>query len=430
MSISSQQRQMELRTQAIGLELFSHVEQERASIFESQWWEDQILEWCMKNEDMKTQLLRFVDVFPSLQSPRQLAAHLRQYFPRSNRAFPAFLRLGIDLSTPTFLTRSILSHETRAMITRIARRFIAGKNIDDSFDVLREIREKGMTFTLDLLGEAVLSETEADRYMNACIDSIERLSERWAEIEGATAVKDTPNLSLKISSLFSQFDPADNAGTKQAVKARLRKIFLAARQAGAFVNVDMEQYAYCELTLEIFRELLEEEAFRDFSDAGIVVQAYLRESERLLGDLLHWVERRGTPVTVRLVKGAYWDYEIIHARQMGWPIPVFTSKPETDAGFERCTDMLLERFPAVRMAAGTHNIRSMAHAMAAAEALGLAPADLEFQMLYGMGDPIKNAVLNAGYPLRAYTPFGELIPGMAYLVRRILENTSNESFLR
>jgi len=99
----------------------------------------------------------------------------------------------------------------------------------------------------------------------------------------------------------------------------------------------MEQYAYCELTLEIFRELLEEEEFRAFSDAGIVVQAYLRESERLLGDLLDWVERRGAPVTVRLVKGAYWDYEIIHARQMGWPVPVFTSKPETDAGFERCT---------------------------------------------------------------------------------------------
>jgi len=427
---SANTKTIELRTKAIGFELFSEVENKSPSVFESQWWENQVLEWCMKNEDLKTHLLRFVDVFPSLRSPRQLAGHLRQYFPRSNRAFPAFLRVGIDLSVPTSLTRSVLSREARAIIMRIARRFIAGENIDDSFQVLRNIRDQGLTFTLDLLGEAVLSEAEADDYMTACIDAIRRLSTRWEELESDAVAKDSPNLSIKLSSLYSQFDPLDNAGSREAVKRRLRNIFRTARENGAFVNVDMEQYAYSSLTLEIFRELLEEEEFCDFSSAGVVLQAYLRDSERQLHDLLQWVRRRGAPITVRIVKGAYWDYEIIHAKQMGWPIPVFTSKAETDAVFESLTESLLESFPSVRTAVGTHNIRSIAHAMAAAETLGLGPTDIEFQMLYGMGDPIKRAILKTDYPLREYTPFGELIPGMAYLVRRILENTSNESFLR
>ena len=156
-SISSKDEHIELRTKAIGFDLFSQIEEEKSSIFKASWWENQVLEWCMKNEDIKNQLLRFVDVFPSLRTSRQLANHLRQYFPRSNRAFPAFLRMGIDLATPTSITRSVLSRETRAMITRIARRFIAGESVDDSFEVLKGIRDAGMTFTLDLLGEAVLS---------------------------------------------------------------------------------------------------------------------------------------------------------------------------------------------------------------------------------------------------------------------------------
>jgi RHH-type proline utilization regulon transcriptional repressor/proline dehydrogenase/delta 1-pyrroline-5-carboxylate dehydrogenase len=130
------------------------------------------------------------------------------------------------------------------------------------------------------------------------------------------------------------------------------------------------------------------------------------------------------------VKGAYWDYELIHSKLMDWPAPVFTSKSETDANFERLTRTLLENYPAIRTAIGSHNIRSIAHAMACAEILGVNPSEVEFQMLFGMGDSIKRAILKTPYPLRVYTPFGELLPGMAYLVRRLLENTSNESFLR
>ena len=135
-------------------------------------------------------------------------------------------------------------------------------------------------------------------------------------------------------------------------------------------------------------------------------------------------------VWVRLVKGAYWDYETVIARREHWPIPVFTQKWQSDACFERCATFLLENERWLRPAIASHNVRSMAHALAVAEHLRLAPGAFEAQMLYGMGDELKQSFVDRGVRLRIYTPFGRLLPGMAYLVRRLLENTSNTSFLR
>ena len=146
--------------------------------------------------------------------------------------------------------------------------------------------------------------------------------------------------------------------------------------------------------------------------------------------LRDWVERRGTPITIRLVKGAYWDYEVLTARRLGWPEPVYLEKWQSDASFERCTRFLLEHHEQLRPAFGSHNVRSLAHAIAAAEALGLPPAAYELQTLYGMGDLIQRALVDRGQRVRVYTPYGAMLPGMAYLVRRLLENTSNESFLK
>ena len=139
---------------------------------------------------------------------------------------------------------------------------------------------------------------------------------------------------------------------------------------------------------------------------------------------------RGTPITVRLVKGAYWDYEVLHAQQLGWPVPVFGEKWATDACYERCSRLLLEHHEVLRPAFGSHNVRSLAHAMAVAEALEVPEDGYEVQMLYGMGGPIQEAVVGCGRRVRVYTPYGAMLPGMAYLVRRLLENTSNESFLK
>src|SRR3989442_11065867 len=192
----------------------------------------------------------------------------------------------------------------------------------------------------------------------------------------------------------------------------------------------MEDRRLRDLTLRIFMELADEAECRHERNLGIVLQAYLEESEMDARRLVAWARRRGTPVTVRLVKGAYWDYETAHAMLESWPVPVWERKPETDAAFEKLTRLFLDAPETIDLAVGSHNIRSIAHALAVREARGVPRSAVEFQTLYGMAAPLVAALTERGERVRIYMPFGELIPGMAYLVRRLLENTSNESFLR
>ncbi len=133
---------------------------------------------------------------------------------------------------------------------------------------------------------------------------------------------------------------------------------------------------------------------------------------------------RETPLTIRLVKGAYWDHEVIEAQQHGWSAPVFESKAECDRNFEELTRRLLDARPVVRVAIASHNLRSVAHALAYA-----GDTDLEVQVLRGLGDDLAHALAHRRVPVRAYCPVGDLVAGMAYLVRRLLVNTANDSFL-
>src|SRR5436189_2289732 len=192
----------------------------------------------------------------------------------------------------------------------------------------------------------------------------------------------------------------------------------------------MESYAHKNTTLQLFRTLFTEPDFREWPHVGIVIQAYLRDGERDLRELIEWGRMRGTRFTVRLVKGAYWDYEKIKAAQNGWRVPVWLQKSESDANFEICTRILLDNESIVTSAFGSHNVRSIAHAQAYAEQLAIDKSRIEFQLLYGMAGPIKRALVEMGYRVREYCPVGELLPGMSYLVRRLLENASNEGFLK
>jgi RHH-type proline utilization regulon transcriptional repressor/proline dehydrogenase/delta 1-pyrroline-5-carboxylate dehydrogenase len=173
-----------------------------------------------------------------------------------------------------------------------------------------------------------------------------------------------------------------------------------------------------------------EDEFRDYADCGIVVQAYLESAESDLQKMLEWAKNRGTPIWIRLVKGAYWDYENIVAEYRGWPVPVFRRKWQSDDNYERLTRVLMENYQWLRPALASHNLRSLAHGLALKEELQVPDRAMEIQMLYGMGDEQAQLFLERGHRVRIYTPFGDLLPGMAYLVRRLLENTSNDSFLR
>ncbi len=274
-------------------------------------------------------------------------------------------------------------------------------------------------------------------YLQAYLDLIRGVApavNAWPEVpqldRGLFEELPRVNVSVKLTALDSQFDAIDQEGTARRVKDRLRELLRTACEHRAFVNIDMESYREKDLTLEIFKQILMEDEFRQTTDVGIVIQAYLRDSAEDLHALRDWALRRETPIWVRLVKGAYWDHETIRAQATGWPVPVFQQKWESDANFERLSRFLLRSHQALRPALASHNLRSLAQGMAVAQHIGLPQTGFELQMLYGMADAAKQVFVDMGYRLRIYMPYGELIPGMAYLVRRLLENTSNDSFLR
>ncbi|MCC2672493.1 MAG: rocA1, partial [Armatimonadetes bacterium] len=427
---------LETRIQALGTRLLSVARERKGAFWAREHWEELLLQKLMESPRFRIQALRFVDVLPTLRDDDELARHLKEYFGDEELPLPAAARWGIEHAGSPVVSH-LTAGAVRAAMHGLASRFIGGSNVREAVHSVEELRRDGMAFTLDLLGEATVSETEAAAYQRRYLDLLQEFApkvERWRPAPLLDTVSGRPaprlNLSVKVSSLYSQLSPVDPKGSADAVKERLRPILRSAREKGAFICLDMEQYDTKGIILRVFREILMEREFRDWPDVGLAMQAYLQDTEVDLRSLIDWARERGAPVTVRLVRGAYWDYESVIARQNGWPASVWSEKWQTDACYERCTRLLLENHPHVEAAIASHNVRSLALAMSLADELGLTPDQYELQMLYGMADPLKDAVAKLGRRLRVYVPFGELLPGMAYLVRRLLENTASQSFLR
>ncbi len=424
---------MNLQTETArrGQQIFDLVDRYPESIFTKAGFYQRMMALSMKDEHFKVQMFRFVDVLATIHRPKDIVQHFDEYLSGVENGFTPFIKPAIRLSR---IFPVIAGPFMRWNVSGMARQFITGRNPEDAMKVLRKRRRERIGFTVDLLGEAVVSEKEADEYGQRCLHLLEglaNLTKGWTDPLGkSTELFPVVNLSVKISALYSQMNPADPADAVAHLAPKLRPILRRAEELGAFVNFDMESYAHKNSTLDLFKSLFTEDEFRSWPHAGIVVQAYLRDAERDLRDLIDWARQRGTRFTVRLVKGAYWDYERIKSAQNGWRVPVWQQKPESDANFETCTRILLENEDIVTAAFGSHNVRSIAHAQALAEQLGIDKSRFEFQLLYGMANPIKRALVEMGYRVREYSPVGELLPGMSYLVRRLLENTSNEGFLK
>ncbi len=409
----------EAQIREIERQLYTSAQAQWNEVWRSHRWEFQVLRWCLGDPALRTRILRFIDCLPALTDARDVIRHLREYFPEREGRLPAALRLGLAATRPSLLTAPAVAAATRRVATGMARLFLAGATLEDAAGPLRQMETSGFRITVDLLGETTVSQAEADRYTTSYLELIQRWSSSLAS---------PVHLSLKLSSLAFPFDPIDPEAAWRQAAPRLKSIFQATLDKGGFLNIDMEQYSLRDLTLLLTQRLLEE-YFPSASSIGVVIQAYLKDSEEVTRRFIQWAKQRGTPITVRLVRGAYWDSEVIQARQREWPCPVYTEKRETDACFERLTDLLLENHPHVRIAVATHNLRSIARAIVRSRQLKVPQERWECQVLYGVNEAVHRAVLRFGVPVRVYTPIGELIPGMAYLVRRILENTSQTSFL-
>ncbi len=407
----------------------------RSRLFHVSWWNERLLDRAMANPGFKTDLFRFVDVFPATRDNDDVLGHLGEYL--TDEHSPGIIRHGLRLAGRLpGAGAPVAASVARRGIARVAGRFVVGSSAVEARDALRRLWGDGFAATVDLLGEKTVTEAEADRYaarvteiMRVLVDDAPRWPARpvlEADDHGGLA---RVNVSIKPTALAPSYGPLTrDAGLDQA-KSRLRPLLALAAERGAFVNVDMEHADVKDLTFQLVRDLLDEPAFAGL-EIGVVVQAYLRDSYRDLTDLIAWSSRRRGPLTVRLVKGAYWDTETVTAAAAGWPSPVYANKHETDANYERCTRLLHDHHGEVKAAFGSHNLRSIAHAVTYARSLGIADNGYEVQMLAGMAEPIQAAIAGMGMRLRVYAPVGDLVPGMGYLVRRLLENTSNESFVR
>ncbi len=418
-----------------GEKLFALMDQQPPpALFSKKGAYARLMEWSMKDPVFKTQLFRFVDVLPSLNSSAEIVRHLQEYLGDKAVELNPALKAGLAASS---FAPALVATPVKAQIVDMASQFVAGESGEDLLKQIKKNTKLGLATTIDLLGETVLNDAEADVFLKRNLEILDSVSKFYAK-EPAPCFSDLGpkgplprlNLSVKISALTPDVHPADPENSIAALKERFRPILRRASEVGALINFDMESYKLKDLTLQLFKSIFEEPEFRTQPAIGIAIQAYLRDCETDLRDLVAWARQNNRPLSVRLVKGAYWDYETIIAQQRDWPIPVWQKKPESDANYEKLSLFLLENIDIVTPNFASHNVRSCAHVIAQAERLGIDPRAYEFQALYGMADELKMSLLQMGHRVREYCAIGELLPGMAYLVRRLLENTSNEGFLR
>jgi RHH-type proline utilization regulon transcriptional repressor/proline dehydrogenase/delta 1-pyrroline-5-carboxylate dehydrogenase len=386
--------------------------------------------WVVARPGLRTALFRLVDVLPSCRDDADVTRHVVEYL--AGAPLPpggaAALHLGARLP---HVTATI----ARRGVRHLARRFIGGETPDDLVALVGGLWDQGAGATVDLLGEKTVTTEEADGYaarVAALLEALVSAAPTWPDRPRLAADRWGPvprvNVSVKPTALCPRFDPLEGDEAVRDAAKRLVPLVERAAAAGATVHLDVEHDEAREPTYALLRTVGEAVPH---ADLGCVVQAYRPDAAPTLEALVDWATSSlQRPLQVRLVKGAYWDTETVLAAAHGWPAPVFLDKAETDENFTRAARYLLGHAGPVRPIVASHNLRSIADALASAEEAGLSPTDVELQLLHGMAPGLGPALVRLGYRTRHYVPMGELETGMAYLVRRLLENTSNESFVR
>lgn len=437
---SVNEAELERSIREIGEEIFAKAEDAAPSLLSMERWQQTAMEWMTQDEDLKLRLFQFIESLPRLATSSEVAGRLKELLSRPENGhgpLPGILQFALAYERNDSLFASIVAEMARWGCGHSARQFICGSTPGEALTSVMRMRRSGMAFTLDLLGETVHSEKVARAHLETYLRLIAELgtaARTWTDDPILDSAPWGPipkvNVSIKLTALAAGVEAMDRASAAKAMAEPLRTVLRAAAKAEAFINVDMEHYSIKDLTLDVFKTVLMEDEFRETPDIGIVIQAYLTDAIKDMRELIGWVQQRGTPISVRLVKGAYWDSETARARAEGRTPPVFAEKWQSDASFEAVGRLMVDSCEWVRPTIGSHNVRSIAAMLAYSAAIGLPPRTVEVQMLTGMGDPLKRAIVAMKQRLRVYSPVGDMVKGMAYLIRRLIENTSNDSFLR
>ena len=425
------------RVREIGGRIFELIHEVQPRPWKRAWWSERATRLLDRDEKLRTRAFQFVDCLPALGCNEAIARHLSEYADGAGFAVPQAMLAAVGPGLLRRLRVDLLGRAARSGATMMAGRFITGFDVPSVLRTLQRLRNDRMAFTLDVLGEFTTSHAQAERYAKVYHDLLDRLppqASAWPFDPLLDRDDRGPmprvNISIKLTGLDPHFDAIDPERAIREVGARLRPLLLHARRVGAFVNVDMESSKHHDLTIQLFQRIMLEDEFADWPHVGIVLQAYLRNGEQALGNMLNWAKLRGTRFSIRLVKGAYWDAETAAAVRNYAEPPVWRQKWQSDACYERMARTMLESTELIRPAFASHNVRSLSVVCAIAEGMGLSPQAYEVQTLFGMGDPLKAAMVRMGRCVRVYCPYGDLMPGMGYLIRRLLENTSNEGFLK
>lgn len=399
---------------------------------------------------LRIHLLKFVALLPALEHDKKGKEHKRIFLEVCRRMLadsrkaeekkreeelaplPRWLVFLLRLAKGVVrvVPARLLAKGVRFKIRWMARRFLAGKKIEDIEKSLLKLFMTHRDVTLDQLGEKVVSRKEADRYLSGVMKLIRGFSLLVNKGERNAAGILRAHLSLKVSALAHDFNPRAFDYTYEQVAPRLLKILAAAKRERVFVNIDAEHYAVRDLTFRIWRRLLLETGeLKDYADTAIVIQAYLRDAYEHFEEVLALAKKRGIRMPIRLVKGAYWDQETIEAEAHGYDAPGFLNKEETDIHFRQLIYKTLEGGAHLQLCLASHNLSDHCFAEILRRDIFPDAPPIEHQCLHMTYEPLSWGMAEMGWPVRNYVTVGSLLAGMAYLVRRILENSSQAGIL-
>lgn len=442
-------REVETLTKEKLQQLVRHVQAYRPTLFErvSDWGLGLTATFAL----IRIHLLKFLALLPSLdhdkkgfEVKRNLIESLRrlqeddQRLRRKGiknggvRPLPRAYSMGLNIALQTvrFLPAGLLAGVVRAMVKKMAKRFIAGESIASSDKTLHDLHSTRREATLDQLGELVVSEEEADEYLKRVLAIVHGLKVHIQPGERNSAGINKAHVSIKVSALASDFKPHAFDFTYNLVAPRLKKILVEARREQVFINIDAEHYHYRDFVLRIYRRvLLETPELAGWGDTGIVLQAYLRDGAPHLNDIVMLARERGVRMPIRLVKGAYWDAETIEAEVHSHHAPQFLNKEESDLHFRQLAGMALAHPQEIQLAVGSHNLQDHCFVEALRQLHYPAAPTIEHQCLHMTYEALSHGLAHMGWPTRNYMPIGNLLVGMAYLVRRIMENSSQVGIL-
>ncbi len=399
---------------------------------------------------LRIHLLKFLAILPSLdhdksgsEVKRILIESLTRFLSDNGkarrlkkkgqeRALPTRYTIGIQFFTalaklfPAYPLTALVRSSVRLM----AKRFIAGESIEKADKSLKGLSLTGRDVTLDQLGELVVSEREADHYKMEVLKLVRGFSLHVKKGEKNRAGINRAHVSIKVSALCSDFKPHAPDYTYQLVGPRLKEILLVAQAEDVFINIDAEHYHYRDIVFKIYkRVLLETPELKNYQSTGIVIQAYLRDAATHLQEIISLARERNLLMPVRLVKGAYWDAETVEADAHNFNAPQFLNKEETDIHFRQLIIKIFEAHPYLKLALASHNFSDHAFAEAAKEILYPEVGEIEHQCLHMTYEALSTALAKMNWATRNYVPVGSLLVGMAYLVRRIMENSSQVGVL-